>query len=73
MKMQFVEQIKHDCNDYVAPVVVSNYLQEVGIMNSRILERIASEKNRDFFRSVEFFIALVVAISVLGFIFLAAL
>jgi hypothetical protein len=53
-------------------VVVSNHLQEVSIMNSQILERIANEKIMDVMRSIEFFIAAVVVISVVGFIFLAA-
>lgn len=41
-------------------------------MNSQILERIANEKIMDVMRSIEFFIAAVVVISVVGFIFLAA-
>jgi hypothetical protein len=53
-------------------VVVSNYLQEVDIMNSHILERIASEKNMNVVRSVEFFIAMAVVISALGLLFFAA-
>ncbi len=54
-------------------IVVSNYLQEVGIMNSHILEHIASEKNMDVMLSVEFFIAMAAVISVVGLIFFAAL
>ena len=42
-------------------------------MSSHILERIASEKSMDVMRSIEFFIATVVVISVIGFVFLAAL
>jgi len=41
-------------------------------MNSPLLERITSEKNMDVLRSIEFFIAMAVAVSVVGFIFLAA-
>jgi hypothetical protein len=52
-------------------VVVSNYLQEGCIMNSHILERIASEKTMDVMRSVELFMAIVVVICVVGFVFMA--
>jgi hypothetical protein len=72
MKMHFVAQIKHNCNDYEGFVVVLNYLQEVGIMNLHILEHIASEKNMDVMRSIEFFIAMAVVTCVVGFVFLAA-
>lgn len=41
-------------------------------MNSHILERIASEKNMNVVRSVEFFIAMAVVISALGLLFFAA-
>ena len=41
-------------------------------MNSNIFERIANEKIMDILRSVEFFVAAVVVVSVVGFVFLAA-
>ena len=53
-------------------VVVSNHLQEVGIMNSHILERISNKKIMDVVRSIELFIVALVVISVVGFVFLAA-
>lgn len=40
-------------------------------MNSHILERIASEKNLDLMRSVELFIAMSIAISIVGLVFIA--
>ena len=40
-------------------------------MNSHILERIASEKNLDLMRSVEFFIAMAIGISIVGLVFIA--
>ena len=53
-------------------MVVSNYLQEVAIMNSPILERIAGEKNADVMHSIELFIGMAAVISVVGLLFLAA-
>jgi hypothetical protein len=41
-------------------------------MNSKILERIANEKNMDIMRSILFFIAFVVVISVVGLVLFAA-
>ncbi len=41
-------------------------------MNSHIFERIASEKNMDAVHSIEFFIAMGIVISVVGFVFFAA-
>jgi hypothetical protein len=73
MKTHFVEQIKQIAMTMKVSVVVLNYLPEVDIMNSHILEHIASEKNMDVVRSVEFFIAMAVVISVVGFVCLAAL
>ena len=42
-------------------------------MNSHIFEHIASEKNIDLMHSVEFFIAAIVFVGVVGFICLAAI
>lgn len=42
-------------------------------MNLQILEHIANEKTTDIMRSIEFFMAFVVVISVVAFVFLAAL
>lgn len=42
-------------------------------MNSHIFEHIASEKNIDVMHSVEFFIAAIVFVGVVGFICLAAI
>jgi hypothetical protein len=53
-------------------VVVSNYLPEDDIMNSHISESIANEKNMDMLRSIEFFVAMVVAISMVALAFFAA-
>jgi len=53
-------------------MVVSNYLQEVAMMNSPILEHIAGEKNADIMHSIELFIGMAFAISVVGLLFLAA-
>lgn len=53
-------------------IVVLNHLREAGIMNSPILEHIANENTLDIMRSVELFIGIVVVVSVIGFICLAA-
>ena len=52
-------------------IVVSNYLQEVGIMNSHIDERIANEEFMDIMRSIEFFVVIVVVVSVAGLVCIA--
>jgi cell division protein FtsL len=52
-------------------VVVSNYLQEVGIMNSHILERVTSEKTIDVMRSVELFLVMAVVVCTVGIVFIA--
>ena len=41
-------------------------------MNSHILERISNKKIMDVVRSIELFIVALVVISVVGFVFLAA-
>ena len=41
-------------------------------MNSQMFERIASEKNMDTVHSIEFFVAMAIVISVVGFVFFAA-
>lgn len=52
-------------------VVVLNHLQEVGIMNSYIHDHIANENTMDIMRSVELFVVIIVAISVVGFVCIA--
>jgi hypothetical protein len=41
-------------------------------MNSHILERIAKDKNMDVVRSIELFVGMTLVISLIGFVFLAA-
>jgi hypothetical protein len=52
-------------------MVISNYLQEVDTMNSHIFEHIVSEDSKDAILSIEFFIAMAVAISLVGLMFFA--
>ena len=56
----------------IVSIVVSNYLQEVNIMNSHIFESIASEESKDAIHSAELFIAMTVVISLVGLVFFAA-
>jgi hypothetical protein len=54
------------------PIVDINNLQEVGIMNTHISDHIANEKIVESMRSIELFIGIVVVVSVVGFLCLAA-
>lgn len=51
-----------------APGAPSNNLQEVDIMNSHLIEHISNENAVEVMRSVEFFIAAIIAISAIGLV-----
>ena len=47
---------------------LSNYLQEVDIMNSHFIEHFSNEHVMDVMQSIEFFIGAIVVVSVVSFI-----
>lgn len=53
-------------------IAVPNYLQEVDIMHFPVWDNPSHEKHMDMLRSLELFLGMAIAISLIGFVFLAA-